>query len=465
MAQGYYNRIVQVNATAQYAPQPSLLQQKAAIVSEDSTTVTAGTVVYISDPTSLQPYLNAAAEIDTIEYATGVVTVTFVDPHGVTIGNTTPLIINGATATNYDGNHLATATTTTAVTYAAATDPGTPAATSEGYVGTIAWLISADKTWWAQNAQRTGYFLFESGETTVANITDAIDAYIGDNSKEIYNWCLLPTIASDKATALTFFNLYNTLTSLVKFYMPLLNTEVAADWEGVNTLKNVFAMVQTPAYSAGTELDSVAYAAFITNLNPTPTNKLPPSNYAYLYGVTQYPLNNADMNNMIDNNFNFVSIGAEGGISNTILVKGVNLDGVPQNVAYSIDWQQVQLDLAISNAVINGSNSQINPLYYNQAGIDRLQAVAGEVASRGIATGLALGQVILVQLDPTEFAQKLANGDYRGNYVINAVPFALYTAQNPSDYAQGVYSGFQASFVPQYGFTRIIFNLEATQFA
>jgi len=49
--------------------------------------------------------------------------------------------------------------------------------------------------------------------------------------------------------------------------------------------------------------------------------------------------------------------------------------------------------------------------------------------------------------------------------VINAVPFNLYVAQNPSNYAQGIYGGFQASFVPQYGFTQIVFNLNATQFA
>ena len=171
------------------------------------------------------------------------------------------------------------------------------------------------------------------------------------------------------------------------------------------------------------------------------------------------------MNEFSDGNINFVSVGAEGGISNTILVLGDNLDGTPQNVAYSIDWQQIQLELALANAVINGSNSQINPLYYNQSGIDRLQSVAGATAARGIATGLALGQVVLVQLDPTEFAKNLSNGVYRGNYVINAVPFSIYTALNPSDYSQGLYGGFQASFVPQYGFKRIVFNLEATQFA
>ena len=225
-------------------------------------------------------------------------------------------------------------------------------------------------------------------------------------------------------------------------------------------------MIQSPTYGPATELDSVAYMAFITNIVPTPTNKLPPSSYAYLYGVTAYSgLTQTLITTFADGNINYVSTGAEGGISNTILIQGDNLDGSPANVAYSIDWQQINLNLDLSNAVINGSNSTINPLYYNQNGIDRLQAVAANTAARGIATGLALGQVVLTQLDPTVFAQNLSSGLYAGNYVINAVPFAFYVAQNPSDYSQGLYGGLQASFVPQYGFKRIVFNLQATQFA
>lgn len=464
MAQGYWNRIVQINVSEQYAPQPDLLQQKAAIVSQDSTTITPGTAVFIADPTALAPYLNAATAIDTMAWLAGVATITFASAHGIAVGDTTPLIVTGCDPSGYDGYYIATASTTTALTYAVAADPGASVTEGSAYFGAAAWLQAADATWWAQNAQRTGYFLVETGESAASAVCLAIDAYITANPRDIYNWCLLPGIDANKTQALALFNQYNALTSLVKFYMPV-TVDTYADWATEDSLHNVFAMIQSPTYSAGVELDSVAYAAFITNINPTPTNKLPPSSYAYLYGVTKYPVNNTLMNEFSDGNINFVSVGAEGGISNTILVLGDNLDGTPQNVAYSIDWQQIQLELALANAVINGSNSQINPLYYNQSGIDRLQSVAGATAARGIATGLALGQVVLVQLDPTEFAKNLSNGVYRGNYVINAVPFSIYTALNPSDYSQGLYGGFQASFVPQYGFKRIVFNLEATQFA
>ena len=458
-----YNRIVQINVTQQYAPQPNKLQNTAAIVSGNSTTITPGTTAYIASPSSLAGYLTSAVSITGISWTSGVVTVSFASAHGIEVGATTPLIVQNVLPSAYNGNYIATASTTTALTYSLASDPGAETALGTAIFGQQAWLIAADATWWAQNGQQQGYYVYESGQTTPATILTSVQTFLAANPKTIYNWGFLPGIDTDTTDAFAFFNLHNALTSLVKFYLPV-TTTTYPNWSAA-TFKNVFAMVQSPVYGAASELDSIAYMAYITNITPSPTNKLPPSAYSYLYNVTAYPLTQALMTDFADGHINYASTGAEGGISNVILINGDNLDGSPANVAYSIDWQQIQLDLSLSNAVINGSNSTINPLYYNQNGIDRLQAVAANTAARGIASGLALGQVVLVQLDPTVFAQNLSAGLYAGNYVINAVPFATYVAQNPSDYSQGLYQGFQASFVPQYGFQRIVFNLQATQFA
>ena len=460
-----FNRIVTINVTEQYAPEPNRLLQSGAIVSEGSTSFQPGTINYIASPSALADYLNAPLTISSLSWTTGVVTVATSTAHGVTVGETAPVIIAGATPSAYNGKYIATATTTTDLTYALVTNPGTDTVPGTIVVGSQAWLQAADATWWAQNGQITGYFLFESGETVASDILDSVDTFLADNPQTVYNWGFLPGIDASEATALTFFNQYNALTSLVKFYLPV-NATTYTYWATNDTLKNVFAMIQSPTYGVGTELDSVAYMAFITNIIPTPNNKLPPSSFSYLYGVTAYaPINQTLISAFSLGNINYAGTGAEGGITNVILREGKNLDGSPQNVAYSIDWQQVNLELDLANAVINGSNNTINPLYYNQNGIDRLQAVANNTAARGIASGLALGQVILTQLDPTLFAQNLSAGLYAGNYVINAQPFASYVAQNPSDYSQGLYGGLQASFVPQYGFERIIFNLQATQFA
>lgn len=463
MAQGFFNHIVQLNVTAEYAPEPSALQSRGMIVSQGSTSVPTGTAVYFGDPTSLSGYLSPAKSISTLTWTAGVVEVALTTNHGLTEGTLTPLIVTGAFPSAYNGTVVATVGADNVLTYSLDVDPGLASIPGSARYGVDAWLIAADATWWAQNGQVTGYFLFESGTADVGDTLTALDAWIVANPRQVYNVCFLPGVDEAAADAYNFFQQYNALTTLMKFYLPVTPTS-SSTWADYSTLRNVFTQVQVISATTVSQVASVAYAAYITNIRPTPTNKLPPSSYAYLNNVDPLTLNQTQMSAYTDGNINFASLGAEGGISNVILVYGNNLNGFPQNVAYSIDWQQVELDLALSNAVINGSNNQINPLYYNQDGINRLQSVAANVAARGVATGLALGRVITTQLSPEEFTANLSRGDYRGNYVINAVPFATYVALNPSDYARGLYGGFQASFVPQFGFRRIVFNLLATTF-
>ncbi|EMD3913601.1 hypothetical protein VQ345_004778 [Salmonella enterica] len=43
------------------------------------------------------------------------------------------------------------------------------------------------------------------------------------------------------------------------------------------------------------------------------------------------------------------------------------------NYWYSVAWCAINLELDLANEVINGSNTTVNPLYYDQQGIGRLQ--------------------------------------------------------------------------------------------
>ncbi|EMV2404606.1 hypothetical protein AAB063_004800, partial [Escherichia coli] len=126
---------------------------------------------------------------------------------------------------------------------------------------------------------------------------------------------------------------------------------------------------------------------------------------------------NSILATMTKQNINYVDTGAEGGISNTILVKGVTSDGNDMTYWYSVDWVQINVDMQLANTVINGSNNPINPLYYNQDGIDRLQQVAQAVFNTGVAYGLVNGQP-----------------------VVDAVPFRQYINTNPNDYGIGRYA-------------------------
>ncbi len=106
---------------------------------------------------------------------------------------------------------------------------------------------------------------------------------------------------------------------------------------------------------------------------------------------------------------------------------------------YSVDWVQINVDMQLANTVINGSNNPINPLYYNQDGIDRLQQVAQGVFNTGVSYGLVNGQP-----------------------VVNVVPFRTYIKNNPNDYGIGRYAGLSAVYTPMRGFVEIIFNVNVT---
>ena len=208
-----------------------------------------------------------------------------------------------------------------------------------------------------------------------------------------------------------------------------------------------------------------AFYAFLRN-KPSSTNRVDPFAFSYVYGVTPFPTrgNSALISTISAANIDLIATGAEGGISNTMLLNGQFLNGFDGQVWYSIDWVQINVDLNVANAVINGSQPGPNPLYYNQDGINRLQAVAASTLAQGVSYGLIVGQPVQVALDGPVFASQLNAGAYAGLSPVNAVPFLVYSAENPSDYAIGRYAGFAIAYVPVRGFKTIVFNVLASFF-
>jgi hypothetical protein len=236
---------------------------------------------------------------------------------------------------------------------------------------------------------------------------------------------------------------------------------------GVSTVNGQ--LMARPGLSMGVSPSefSMAAAFYVAlNYDPGPTNKVPPYAFSFLFGVTAFPTfgNSALIQTLKTGNVNYVGTGAEGGISDLILLWGHTMDGRPFNYWYSVDWMQINVDQAISNAIINGSNTTINPLYYNQDGINRLEDVAANVGASAISFGLAVGRVIQVGLDPTTFNDNLNKGLYMGNVVVNAVPFATYVRAKPGDYKIGEYDGLTMVYTPQRGFEHILFNIVVTDF-
>jgi hypothetical protein len=227
--------------------------------------------------------------------------------------------------------------------------------------------------------------------------------------------------------------------------------------------KDVVALIEAPTLFT-TEFSLAAVFWVALHYNPSSTNRITQLSFAFVFGVTPYPTTGSTtlFTNWKTAGINYISTGAEGGISNTMVVWGTTADVRPYNYWYSADWLQININLDLSNAVINGSNNPQAPLYLNQQGINTLQAVGARTLTSAITFGLLLGQVVQSELDGPTYTLALENGVFAGQAVINAVPFAAYYAVSPGDYKIGTYNGFSCTVTPLRGFESILFNINLT---
>ncbi|EMM6693547.1 hypothetical protein RS412_001106 [Citrobacter freundii] len=459
--------IVNINVSVTNPPKPSQLLKSGAMISMGGTTLAAGEYQLLTTKDDLKDITSPAKTISTITWATGVVTVTLSAAHGWNVGNTIPLVVSGVTPAAYNRAVTATVTTSTAFTYPLATDPGT--ATVMGTVKTVAAneIIEMNTTFWAQGTTRAVYVL-ELGDVSVAAAVAALadfideDISLGNTYQKFFSY-LVPREWDSEATFKTLTGQYTSPGSLVYFFV---TTTIATYQSWVATKnKTVFAGVEAPNIPATEFSMAAAFQSSLSN-DPGSSNMVPPMAFRFMYGVTEYPVENNGtlLKTLQDNHINYIGSSAEGGLSNKMLVAGHMLDGNPFNYWYAVAWAAINLELDLANEVINGSNTTTNPLYYDQNGIDRLQNRALKTLRNGISYGLILGRVIGTKLIQSDFNTEYEKGSYAGNAVINAVPFANYSGLNPSDYQEGKYNGLSAVITPRRGFESITFNLNVTNF-
>jgi hypothetical protein len=179
--------------------------------------------------------------------------------------------------------------------------------------------------------------------------------------------------------------------SVLKYLVP--NNPGAPSGTGGTLLASKYGALAKPPMEFGHASDF-----FVTlNYDPGPANRVPQLAFSYLYGVTAFPIlgNSALIATMDASYVNYIGTGAEGGMpTNKILFNGLTMDGRPFNYWYSVDYVQINAKLFMANAVINGSNTTINPLYYNQNGINRLQQALVGMMGGAITAGLDLGNII-----------------------------------------------------------------------
>jgi hypothetical protein len=455
------NSIVNVNVNVVSAPAPSRLQNTGAILSVGGTTTAQGTSTLLTAPSDLTAILVQPAANATLTWSGSVVTVTTAANHGIPSTKSLLVTIAGVTPSGYNGTFTATATGANTFTYPLVSNPGLETVPGTWVPADAAQLNQQVTTFFAQGASQAVYVL-ELGLTDTTDAVAELVTWLAANPSFYYAF-LVPREWDTNAAFLSLIGSWETNTSKLYFFV---TTTIGTFSSYTAVMKDVFMMVEAPSIGVNEFSCAAPFWVFISQ-QPAPTNKVPPMSFQFLFGVTPYPImgNAALFTSLKASNVNWVGTGAEGGVSNTVLFWGTTADGKDAlKWWYGIDWVQINGDLSVSNYVFENVNNKINPLFYNQSGINRLQGVAASEMNSGISDGIVLGSVVLTSLDQQTFINNLNDGVYANQTPINAVPFATYTAANVNDYGNGVYNGITVGMIPQLGFKQIAFNLNVSGF-
>lgn len=453
-------QIVTVNVSLQQAPLPNTLQASGALISVGATTGAANSLTLITQLSDLTAILQPANAITSMTWTGGVVTVTTTAPHGLPTSQIFPVTITGATPSAYNGNYTATVTGASTFTYPLVSDPGSETVPGTYILRDVAEVLAMGTTFFAQGSAQS-VFVLELGPLDTTHAVAALATYLTNNPATLYG-VLVPRAWDANADFLALIATYESFTS--KFYFWV--TTTSGTYSSYTALmKDVIALVEAPAIPA-TEFSLAASFQHALAYRPSTTNKVAPFCFSFMFGVTPYPTasNSALLTALKIAGVNYVSLASEGGLTNTMLVWGTTMDKRDFTFWYSIDYAQIQAAQMLANEVINGSNNPLNPLDYDQDGINRLAGRLGQLAANMITFRLATGAVLLTQLDGDQLTQALDNDAFTLQFVINAVPFPAYATQNPSDYRTGRYAGLSMIYIPARGFTQIVLNIVASDF-
>lgn len=431
--------IVTVNTTVVRAPTVNQLQQSGAIVSCGGTTLTAGTYQYCGNLAQAQAILAAPLAISGMAWSSGTVTVTTTAAISLSTGQTFTTTIAGAVPAAYNGTYTATVTGANTFTFALTPNPGTET-TPGTYTPPYSAFINNSATTFFAQGNTVGVYVLELGSaTTAATAITALQTWItGNSNPQVFYAYLVPASwdGSSSAALNTMTANYESPSGQTYFFI----TTTVANLPTYAANKAVFALVPSPTQASTEHQAAASFYDWLQN-NPGSANPLAPMAFRYQFGVTPWSQNGnqTNINTVLTNYGNLVLTGAEGGVSTATLFKGTTMDGEQSAWWYGIDWFRINVKQTLANAVINGSNSN-PPLLYDQQGINTLLAKAQAVGNNAVKFGCAL------------------------SVVVTSVPFAQYTQENPTDYNNGIYNGFQATVVGQNGFLSITFQLDAVQF-
>lgn len=459
------NPVVVLNISQQQPPVPSTLQQTGVLLTQGGTTLAPGTLSTLLTPPGgqgLSTIQAVPAAISSLSWGAGEVTVTTTSPlpSEYTTGTIFNGTIAGAVPSGYDGTFVCTVVGPSTFTYSLASSPGIETTAGTWVNAAAAELVNMVTTFFAQgNIQ--GVYVLELGPGTVDTGVAELSTWLTNNPFYIYAG-LAPLEWDGNASFLTLLANYEALDAMLYF---VVTTSLANQALYTEQMKNVFKFIPSPTAPAS-EFGAAMILYNILVNRPGPGNRQRPMIYRFGYGVTPWPVlgNGPNFATMEANFVNYFTTGQQGGISTAILRVGSTCDGNDGMYWYSVDWFQINLALNLTNVIINGSNTNINPLIISQDGVNRLQNAAFQTEVDAVKFGLAVGSVVKAALDGATFAVNLDNGVYDGENVVNAVPFLTYYQEAPGDYKAKVYNGLQCVYLPAAPFAGITVNVNVSQF-
>jgi hypothetical protein len=435
------NNIVTVVVTQTVAAAPVTLQQTGALVSQGGTALTPGTTAFLTQESDL--VVSAAKTIAAATWSANVATITTSAAHGWPLGGVFLATITGMLPAGYNGTFEITPTTTTQFTYALVTNPGSATAYGTVIPASVAELESMVTTFFA-NGNATGVYVLELGANSPSAGVTALVSYINNNlgvppSGQAMGQGYRYLVPREWDALTAFENIlenYDGDSALTYFHV----TTTTGTYEAYAGHKCVMTWVEAPSIPS-TEFSAAADFYVALNYAPSSVNKVPPNSNAFIDGVTPYPLvGNQTLLGQLKTAFvNVVGTGAQGGISNKTVSGGYMMDGNILNYWYSVDYVQLNMAQNLANEVINGSNNPVNPLFYDQNGVNRLEGRGQSTMNTAVQVGLALGPV-----------------------TVSAVSFTDWVTANPETYPAGQYGGISTVFTPQGGFQTITVNVQVS---
>jgi hypothetical protein len=335
-------------------------------------------------------------------------------------------------------------------------------------------LLNAEVSTFFRQGAGTGCYLLELGYQPIFTAeVSALETWLNDSPMSYYGY-LLPDYwgtPTNIPECMQLFQQYTDPESMTYFWLTIPFNSVGLI---PNTVKSVVQLIEAPGVAAARAAAPIGqYAEFTLAamffaamaFKATAITRVSPMCFKYVYGVTAYPTagNGPTLVTFKQNNVNYIQTGAEGGIAYTNVYQGVTADGKDYfNWWWTIDWVQIQVNIDLTNAIVNGSNNPLAPLYYNQPGINQLEAVLANTMKRGVSYGMVLGNVVQTEYNTEDLSSAIAQGIFTGVCNVNAVPFIYYSQNNPSDYGLGEYDGLSTLFIPSRGFVHILVQVVAT---